>query len=32
MSLKDISTKELVDELKLREGTETTIVEPYVHI
>lgn len=29
MSLKDISTKELVEELKLRKGVETTIVEPY---
>ncbi len=29
VEIKDISTKELVEELKKREGVETTIVEPY---
>ena len=29
MNLKKVSTKELVEELKLREGVEITIVEPY---
>lgn len=29
MKLEDISTKELVEELKTREGVETTIAEPY---
>lgn len=29
MNLKHISTKELVKELKSREGVETTVVEPY---
>ena len=28
-NLKEISTKELVNELQTREGIETTIVEPY---
>ena len=27
--LKDIATKDLVDELKKREGVETAIAEPY---
>ncbi|MBU3185629.1 BC1881 family protein [Clostridium estertheticum] len=30
MNLKKISTKQLVNELRTREGIETTIVEPYV--
>lgn len=29
MELKDIPTKSLVDELRSREGVETTIAEPY---
>ncbi len=29
MEIKDISTKELVEELRNREGVETTIAEPY---
>lgn len=29
MELKKIPTKELVDELKIREGVEMTIAEPY---
>ncbi|ADK16191.1 BC1881 family protein [Clostridium ljungdahlii] len=30
MDLKNVSTKKLVEELKSREGVETTTVEPYV--
>ncbi len=29
MDLKNVSTKELVEELALREGVEKTVVEPY---
>ena len=29
-SLTEISTKDLVEELKKREGVEATIVEPYI--
>ena len=29
MELKNVSTKELIDELRNREGVETTIAEPY---
>jgi len=32
MELKEYSTKELVDELKQREGVETTIAEPYHNV
>lgn len=29
MDLKEVSTKDLVEELKTREGVEATIAEPY---
>lgn len=32
MELKNVSTKELIDELRNREGVETTIAEPYEEV